>query len=46
MNAFLELNNIIINFPEDETVEIMVGIATSKISLQDLIEYLKKINKG
>jgi death-on-curing protein len=42
MNVFLELNDILIHFPEDETVEMMVGIATSNISLQDLSEYLSR----
>ena len=42
MNAFLELNDVLIHFPEDETVEIMVGIATSNISLQNLSEHLRK----
>lgn len=44
MNAFLELNDILIHFPEDETVDMMVKIATSDVSLQDLSEYLRKIH--
>lgn len=31
MNAFLELNDVVINFPEDEMVVMMVKVATSKI---------------
>lgn len=42
MNAFLELNDIIITFPEDKTVEMMVEIAISNIFLQDLSDYLRK----
>ncbi len=45
MNAFLELNNIIINFPEDETVEMMVKIAMNEIELEKLGEWLKTLNK-
>ncbi len=41
MNAFLELNDIVINFPEDEAVEVMVKVATSDIDLGDLSEWLK-----
>ena len=44
MNAFLELNDILIYFPEDETVDIMVKVATSEISVQDLSKYLRKIH--
>jgi death-on-curing protein len=45
MNAFLELNDIVINFPEDETVETIIKVATSEIGIDELSEWLKKLNK-
>ncbi len=44
MNAFLELNDIIINFPEDETVDMMVKVAKSDISIQELSNWLKNLS--
>ncbi len=45
MNAFLELNNIILNYNTDEAVEIMVKIATKKISFDNAVKWLKKLKK-
>jgi death-on-curing protein len=45
MNVFLELNDIIINFPEDETVEMMVKIATNKIHPTELSDWLRGMTK-
>jgi death-on-curing protein len=44
MNAFLELHSIKLHFPEDEAVEMMVGVANSKISLSELSKYLKRLD--
>ena len=41
MNAFLELNDIVISFPEDKTVEMMVKVATSEVDLEGLSGWLK-----
>lgn len=43
MNAFLELNDIVINLPEDETVETIVKIATSEIEIQELSDWLNSL---
>jgi len=44
MNAFLELNDIVINFPEDESVEMMVKVATSDVDLEGLALWLKGLS--
>ncbi len=41
MNAFLELNDTIINFPEDETVDTMLKVATSELDVEGLALWLK-----
>ena len=41
MNAFLELNDIFINFPEDKAVDMMVKIATNEVDLEGLSRWLK-----
>lgn len=43
MNAFLELNDIILNFSEDETVEMMVKIAKNEVSVTDLSDWLRSL---
>jgi death-on-curing protein len=44
MNAFLELNDIILNFLEDESVEMMVKVATSNIGIEVLSNWLKNLS--
>ncbi len=44
VNAFLELNDTIINFPEDETVEMMVKVATSELDVEGLALWLKGLS--
>jgi death on curing protein len=44
MNAFLELNDTIINFPEDETVEMMIKVATSEVDVKSLALWLKDLS--
>ena len=45
MNAFLELNNIILKFPEDEAVEMMVKIATKTVAFDEVVEWLISLKK-
>lgn len=44
MNAFLELNDTIIDFPEDETVDIMVKVATSEVDVEGLALWLRDLS--
>lgn len=44
MNAFLELNDTIINFPEDEAVEMMVKIAIGEVDSEGLALWLKGLS--
>lgn len=41
MNAFLELNDVVINFPEDETVDMMVKIAMSEVGIEEFSGWLE-----
>lgn len=43
MNAFLELNGLILNFNEEDAVEMMVKVATSKVDLKLLTAWLKNL---
>lgn len=45
MNAFLELNNELIHFPEDETVEMMVNVATSEVDVEGLALWLTHLSE-
>ena len=45
MNAFLFLNNQIITFPEDEAVETMVDVATDKVDIKALADWVKNLAK-
>ncbi len=43
MNAFLELNDIVMNFPEDEAVETIVTVATSEVGIEELSGWLRGV---